>query len=119
MHYFVESSIGNFLNRAVIRIQRGVANQYIDRTEMLVGLGDQVLYPDHFVDGMAQLKSEFIRYDVQFVGMWPTDGYDHTGSDAVENGMFIGLALDEDQQPELSPERIKTWTDQLKSEFNL
>ena len=83
------------------------------------GLGDQVLYPDHFVDGMAHLKSEFVKFDVQFVGAWLTDGYEHTGSDSIEDGKFIGLALDEDQQPELTEERIKTWTGQLKSEFGL
>lgn len=83
----------------------------------LFGLGDQILYPDHFVDGMAQLKSEFVKYNVQFVGSWPTDGYEHTGSDAIENGMFIGLALDEDQQHEMTDERIETWTAQLKREF--
>ena len=85
----------------------------------LFGLGDQVLYPDHFVDGMAQLKSEFVKYDVHFVGCWPADGYEHTGSDSIEDGKFIGLALDEDQQPELSAERIETWTKQLKKDFGV
>lgn len=83
------------------------------------GLGDQILYPNHFVDGMALLKTEFSKHDVEFVGAWPTDGYDHTGSDSVEGDKFIGLALDEDQQSELTAERIKTWAAQLKVEFGL
>lgn len=83
------------------------------------GLGDQILYPDHFVDSMAQLKSEFAKFDVQFVGTWSTEGYEHTGSDSIEDEKFIGLALDEDQQPEMTSGRIKAWTDQIKSELGL
>ena len=83
------------------------------------GLGDQILYPEHFVDGMELLKTEFSKYDVGFVGTWPTDGYEHTGSDSIEGDKFIGLALDEDQQSELTAERIKTWAAQLKEEFGL
>lgn len=81
------------------------------------GLGDQILYPDNFVDGMAHLKQEFSKQKVHFVGSWPIEGYEYTGSDAVEDGKFIGLALDEDQQSELSDDRIQVWTDQLRIEF--
>jgi len=48
------------------------------------------------------------------IGQWPVEGYSFNDSDGAENGMFYGLALDEDSQPELTDERIKKWTDGLK-----
>ena len=49
-----------------------------------------------------------------FIGEWPTDGYKFTSSKAVKaNGKFIGLALDEDSQPEKTQERLETWVDQV------
>lgn len=87
-----------------------------DKPVAIFGLGDQVLYPDHFVDGMMIMKKEFDRVGAKLVGRWPTDDYDFTGSDAVEDNKFVGLALDEDQQDELSNERIERWVDQIKKE---
>jgi flavodoxin I len=53
------------------------------------------------------------------VGFWPTDGYEHEASLAVKNGKFVGLALDEDNQAELTEERIQKWVTQIKAEFGL
>lgn len=85
----------------------------------IFGLGDQVLYPDHFVDGMMLIKNEFDRVGAKLIGKWPTDGYDFTHSESIENGVFVGLALDEDQQDELTNDRIDVWVKQLKEEANL
>lgn len=82
----------------------------------IFGLGDQVLYPDHFVDGMSVIKRELDRVGASLVGCWPTDDYDFTGSESLEGGKFIGLALDEDQQPELSNQRIEKWISQILKE---
>jgi len=48
----------------------------------LFGLGDQILYPDHFVDGMAILKDEFEKLGAEIHGEWSSEGYEHTGSEA-------------------------------------
>lgn len=80
------------------------------------GLGDQVLYPDHFVDGMAIMKNEFDRIGAKIIGYWPTNGYDFTGSASLEGDKFIGLVLDEDQQPELTGQRIEKWISQILKE---
>jgi flavodoxin I len=83
----------------------------------LFGLGDQVLYPDHFVDSLATLKDQVEKKGAKLVGKWPTSGYEFTDSESVEGDFFFGLALDEDQQPELTAGRIEKWVDQLKAEF--
>jgi flavodoxin I len=85
----------------------------------LFGLGDQVLYPYHFVDGMALMKEMFEKHGAVHKGWWPTEGYDFQESDSVENGKFCGLALDLDHQKELLQERIDAWTEQVKKELKL
>lgn len=78
------------------------------------GLGDQVLYPDHFVDALGVFKEEMKLTKARIIGEWPTEGYRFTDSDGYDGKMFFGLALDEDRQEELTATRAKTWTDQLK-----
>jgi flavodoxin I len=51
-------------------------------------------------------------------GKWLAFGYHFEKSQSLaEAYYFYGLALDEDQQPELTAERISTWIDQLAAEF--
>jgi len=85
----------------------------------LYGLGNQVLYPNHFVDGMAFLKEKFEKRGAVLKGRWPVDGYDFEESESVENGMFYGLALDFDTQDEMTDERIAKWTGQIRKEFGI
>jgi flavodoxin I len=83
------------------------------------GPGDQVGYADNFQDAIGLLEGKISGLGAKTVGYWPTDGYDFTESKAVKNGKFVGLALDEDNQPELTESRIKTWVSLLKSEFEV
>ena len=78
------------------------------------GLGDQVLYPDHFVDALGIFKQEMVLTKVKIIGEWPTEGYRFTDSDGYDGKVFFGLALDEDRQEDLTESRARTWTDQLK-----
>lgn len=54
----------------------------------------------------------------QLVGKVPTDGYDYDESRGEVDGEFLGLPLDEDNQGDLTNERIHNWVEQLKGEFN-
>jgi flavodoxin I len=77
------------------------------------GLGDQVLYPGHFVDALGIFKEELEPTNATIIGKWPTDGYDFRDSDGYDGKMFYGLALDEDRQAELTVERATRWRKQL------
>ncbi len=81
------------------------------------GLGDQVLYPNHFVDVLGVFNDEFSKTNAKIIGRWPTEGYRFTDSDGEENGMFYGLAIDEDNEDHLTEERVKKWVEQLMSEM--
>jgi flavodoxin I len=89
------------------------------KTVAYFGPGDQVGYADNFQDAMGILEEKISSLGGKTVGHWPTDGYDFTESKAVKNGKFVGLALDEDNQSELTDQRIKAWTTQLKIEMGL
>lgn len=83
------------------------------------GLGDQQFYPDTFQDGLGILGEKAREQGAELVGFWPTEGYEFMASRAVENGHFIGLALDNDNQSEMTKDRIQTWVAQLIKEFEL
>lgn len=54
------------------------------------------------------------------VGHWPTEGYYFEASKGLaDDNHFIGLAIDEDRQPELTSERVTTWVKQISDELNL
>lgn len=83
------------------------------------GTGDQVGYADNFQDAMGMLEEKISELGGKTVGYWSTDGYEHNESQAIRNGKFVGLALDEDNQDDLTDERISNWVKQLKGEFDL
>lgn len=92
---------------------------FTGKTVALFGLGDQLGYSEYFIDGVGILGEVVFRNGGDIVGVWSTDGYDFEASKAVfQEGWFLGLALDEDNQSHLTMERIECWVDQVKEEFN-
>lgn len=83
------------------------------------GAGDQIGYADNFQDAMGILEEKIASLGGKTVGHWPTDGYEFNDSKAVRNGKFVGLAIDEDNQSDLTEGRIEAWAKHLKSEFGL
>lgn len=85
----------------------------------LFGLGDQEGYGEWFLDAMGLLHDELKQIDANLLGYWPTDGYEFEASKALtpDGSHFVGLALDEDSQYELSDERIATWVEQVLVEY--
>ena len=84
----------------------------------IFGLGDQIGYAEFFVDGIGILGQVVVDNGGELFGVWPTTGYDYDESKAeFQEGWFMGLAVDEDNQRELTPERIKAWTTQVLEEF--
>ena len=53
------------------------------------------------------------------MGFTPTEGYEFTYSEGVKDGQFLGLALDEDNESDRSPQRVSDWIWQLVDEFDL
>ena len=82
----------------------------------LFGLGDQKEYPGSFADGLGTLYCRMPNKE-NIVGFWPTTGYKYYFSSAEKDGKFVGLVIDSNTQPDLTPGRIKKWVSLLKKEF--
>jgi flavodoxin I len=85
----------------------------------LYGLGDQYGYPDTFVDAIGILGRQLEAAGAELVGFTTTEGFEFDYSEGLEDGVFLGLALDEDNQSELTPDRVNNWVHQLIEEFML
>jgi flavodoxin I len=84
----------------------------------LFGLGDQIMYPESFVDGMGTIFCR-LRNKENVIGYTPTRGYNYYYSTAEKDGKFVGLAIDDDTQREFTDTRIKDWVKQIKKEAKI
>ena len=83
----------------------------------IFGLGDHITYAYHFVDSMGLLGKTIKGNGGKTYGSVSTEGYTFQDSDAIVDGQFIGLPVDEDFEPELTEERVTNWIDSLLKEF--
>jgi len=92
---------------------------FAGKTVACFGLGDQADYAEYFLDAMGMMHDIAVENGAMPAGYTSTDGFDFDESKAVtEDGeFFVGLGIDEDQQPELTEERVDAWVAQIQEEF--
>ena len=78
------------------------------------GTGDQSSFSDTFIDGIGIIHEKIKDSGVTLIGETETDGYTFDGSRGVEDGKFLGLAIDEVNQSDLTDERVEKWTEEIK-----
>ena len=83
----------------------------------IFGLGDQVSYSFKFVDDISVIADHVLQTGGILVGRVDPDGYTFDESKAFRDGKFLGLPLDEDNEPELTEQRINLWVKQLLTEL--
>jgi len=84
----------------------------------IYGLGDQVNYPNNFVDGMDRIYSHIKNHNINLIGEWPNDdSYTFNHSEALHNNKFRGLALDLDNDEDTMDEKIDKWLGLIKPLF--
>lgn len=84
----------------------------------LYGLGDQVGYPEFFVDSLGILGEVILNNGGKIVGMWPREGYDFDESKGLYNDeLFYGLPLDFENQMDMTQPRIEAWLKQVENEL--
>src|SRR5574344_292205 len=84
-----------------------------DKKVAIFGCGDSSSYGDSFCGGMAQLWNEIKDKGAILIGQVSTDGYSFDDSEAVKEGKFIGLALDEVNESDKTDTRIQNWVSEL------
>lgn len=126
------SEIANFKNLILITPSYGVGQLQRDweahRAELesidfsgkkiaLVGLGNQFTFGESFVEGMKKLYDIVTSKGGEVIGMTKNVGYSHKESEAVIGDKFVGLALDENNQDEETPDRVANWIQDILKEF--
>ncbi len=83
----------------------------------LFGMGDSSSYSDTFCDGISKIYEAVQGTGATIIGRTSTEGYSFDSSESVIDGEFAGLPLDEDNESDLTDQRIALWVEQLKKEF--
>ena len=81
------------------------------------GCGDCESYSDTFVGGMGELYNGIKDSGAHFIGSVETDGYTFDDSEAVIDGRFIGLPLDDINEEDKTDTRIEEWLSAISSEL--
>lgn len=84
----------------------------------IYGLGNQKSYPNEFIDATYYLYAQFKQCGATLIGDWSTEGYHFKASKAVIENRFVGLALDQENQKELTSERVTAWLNLLAQHWN-
>jgi len=92
---------------------------YSGKTVAIFGLGDHITYSSYFVNALGALAKELMENGATLVGQVDPASYEFDDSEALIDGKFIGLPIDEDFQPELTDERVTNWVNSIKPAFGL
>ena len=80
----------------------------------LFGCGDSVSYSDTFCDAMGKIYNAIKDKGCQLIGQVGVEGYTYDGSEAIVNGQFVGLPIDNDNEYDQTEQRISCWAEDLK-----
>lgn len=84
------------------------------KTVALFGCGDAESYPDTFCGGMKELYDAAKEGGANVLEGVSAEGYTFDDSDAVVDGKFVGLALDDVNEDDKTEERIDAWLEAIK-----
>ena len=87
------------------------------KTVAIFGCGNSEGYSDTFCGGMGELYNAAKEAGAKVIGQVSTDGYTYDDSEAVVDGQFVGLALDEVNEDDKTDERIDAWVAAIKPEL--
>ena len=80
----------------------------------LFGCGDSSSYSDTFCDAVGKIYQTVKDKGCQLIGQVSTEGYTYDSSEALVNGQFVGLLIDNDNESDMTDERISNWVENLK-----
>lgn len=83
----------------------------------IFGLGDQKGYAENYCDAIGLLAEILEECGAKLVGHTSIEGYTYESSKAQRGKMFVGLALDQENQARLTNDRVNKWVKQLKAEL--
>lgn len=89
------------------------------KTIALYGMGDQVGYGDWYQDALGMLHAIIQHDGVNIIGYTSSAGHEFSASKALtaDGSQFVGLALDDENQYQLTDERLAAWCEQILVEI--
>ena len=83
------------------------------KTVALFGCGDSSSYSDTFCGGMAEIYNAVNTQGANIIGSVDATSYSYDDSEAVVDGKFVGLALDNDNEESKTAARIDAWIESI------
>ena len=83
------------------------------KTVALFGCGDSCSYSDTFCGGMAEIYNAVKTQGANIIGSVDATSYSYDDSEAVVDGKFVGLALDNDNEESKTAARIDAWIESI------
>ena len=80
----------------------------------LFGCGDSSSYGDSFGDALGIIYKAIKNSGCEFLGKTSLEGYTYDSSEAIVDGQFVGLLIDEDNESDMTDQRIALWIEDLK-----
>ena len=93
---------------------------FTNKTVGIFGLGDQFGYEEWVCDGIGILGKVVLENGGKLIGFTKKDNtydFDTEPKSLMDSETFYGLCLDEDNQPELTKDRLENWVENLKEQF--
>merc|ERR1719510_1761134 len=73
-------------------------------------------YGDNFCDGIEELHETFAAAGAKMVGYVDASGYQHEESKSIKGDKFLGLPCGQDNEDDMTEDRVDKWIAQIKSE---
>ncbi len=83
----------------------------------LFGLGDSAMFPDQFASGVRDLYNFVVECGANVIGYWKKEGYHFNFSKALVWDKFCGLIIDQDNESNLTVQRVVEWVKMLEEEI--
>ena len=87
------------------------------KTVALFGCGAACSFSETFCGGMAEIYNAAKASGAKIVGEVDAADYTYDDSEAVVDGKFVGLALDNDNEESKTAGRIDAWVEAIKPEL--
>ena len=88
-----------------------------NKTVALFGCGDGVSFSSSFCDALGLIYKELQRTGCTFIGEVDPSGFSFDHSEALIDGKFVGLPIDENNESDQTDKRVQNWTSQLKPQL--
>ena len=90
------------------------------KTVAFFALGDQFGYGHNFVSGMRLLYDRVKARGAKIIASdVSTEGFDYSHSESVIDGHFVGLVIDETNEPDMTRARITNWVAKVRQQLPL